>query len=212
MNEPEKKETIFKKPWMQSLIAVVVIFGALAGFLYWQLKSGTVRIDDSVLDAPVVNLSPLAGGTLNALYVKPGDTVAAGAEIALVGTTVVSTKEAGIVSSTPGALGGYYAPGTAVASVVVYADMKVVGTIAENKGLRDIAVGQRATFIVDAFPGKTYAGIVDEIAPSAVVNSVVFSISDTRPTQKFEVKVRFDESAYPELKNGMSAKITVHTK
>ena len=212
MNEPEKKESIFKKPWMQSLIAIVVIFGALIAFLYWQSKSGTVFIEDSLLSAPVVNLSPTAAGTLNALYVKPGDSVAAGAQVALVGTDVVSTKEAGIVSDTPLALGGYYNPGQTVASVVVNGDMEVAGTLDETKGLKDLAVGQRATFTVDAFPGTTYSGIVDEIAPSAVADSVVFSISDTRATQQFVVKVRFDESQYPELKNGMSAKITVYTK
>ena len=212
METPEKKESIFKKPWMQSLIAIVVIFGALVGFLYWQSKSGTVSIEDSLLSAPVVNLSSTSAGTLNALYVKPGDTVAAGAEIALVGTSVVSTKEAGVVSDTPEALGGYYNPGQTVASIVVNGDMDVVGTLDETKGLDKVAVGQRATFTVDAFPGKKYSGIVEEIAPSAVADSVVFSISDTRATQQFDVKVRFDESQYPELKSGMSAKITVYTK
>ena len=212
MNEPEKKQSIFKKPWMQSLIAIVVIFGALIGFLYWQSKSGTVLIEDSLLKAPMVQLSPTSAGTLNALYVKPGDTVAAGAEIALVGTNVVSTKEAGIISDTPEALGGYYTPGQRVATLVVNGDMEVVGTIDETKGLDALAVGQRATFTVDAFKGKTYSGVVDEIAPSAVADSVIFSISDTRATQQFDVKVRFDESQYPELKSGMSAKITVHTK
>jgi multidrug resistance efflux pump len=211
MNEPEKKQSIFKKPWVQSVAAMVLIFGVLAGFLYWQSKAGTVLIENSALEAPVVNLSPTSGGTLNALYVQPGDTIAPGAEIALVGTNIVSSKEGGVVSSTPEALGGYYAPGQSVATIIVTGSMKVAGQIEENKGLENIAVGQSATFVVDAFPGKTYSGIVEEIGATSLNTGVLFSISDKRPTQKFKVTVRFNAADYPELKNGMSAKITVHT-
>lgn len=209
--EEQKKESIFKKPWMQSIILIVIIFGSLGAFLYWQSQKGTILIENSTLVAPVVNLSPTAGGTLNALYVKPGDTVAAGAQVALVGTNVISTKEGGLISDTPEALGGYYNPGQSVVSMVVTSDMKVSGDIEETKGLKDVAVGQRATFTVDAFPGKEYAGIVDEVSVTSNDTGVLFSISDKRPTKKFVVKVRFDVSTYPELKNGMSAKITVHT-
>jgi multidrug resistance efflux pump len=212
MNESQKKESIFKKPWMQSLIAIVVIFGALGGFLYWQSTKDTVFIENSTLNAPIVNLSPTSGGTLNALYVKPGDVIASGAQVALVGTNVVSAKDGGLVASTPEALGGYFNAGQTVASVVVTQDMEVTGQVDETKGLKNLAVGQRATFTVDAFPGKTYSGIVDQISPTSDDTGVLFSISDKRPTKVFDIKVRFDVSAYPELKNGMSAKITVHTK
>ena len=90
--------------------------------------------------------------------------------------------------------------------------MRVVGSIDENKGLDEIHVGQKATFTVDAFGSKTYVGTVDEISSTADDTGVVFSISDKRPTEKFDIKVNFDQAAYPELKNGMSAKITVYTK
>ena len=109
-------------------------------------------------------------------------------------------------------LGSYYAPGETVVSVVDDSQMRVIGEVDENKGLENIAVGERATFTVDAYPGKTYEGIVDEISPVSENTDVVFSVSDKRPTEKFDIKVRFDSSDYPELKSGMSAKITVYTK
>ena len=90
--------------------------------------------------------------------------------------------------------------------------MKVVGQIEETKGLKNIAAGQRATFTVDAFPGKTYEGVVDEVSAVSDDTGVVFDISDQRPVKKFDVKVRFNVADYPELKSGMSAKITVYTK
>ncbi len=210
--EKKKKESIFKKPWLQSLIAVVVIFGALGGFLFWQSVKDTVSIDNSYLDAPIVNFSPTTPGTLNALYVKEGDTVAANIPVALVGSQTVSSKDAGIISYAPSVLGAYLAPGQTVVSVVNNQDMKVIGSVEETKGLKDVKVGQRATFTVDAFPGTTYEGIVDEISPVSSDNGIVFSISDKRPTKKFNVQVKFRVNDYPELKSGMSAKITVHTK
>ena len=212
MEETNKKESIFKKPWMQSLVVIAIVFGLLAAFLVWQTKSTTVFIENSTLVAPVVELSPVVPGVLNALYVKEGDVIAPNTQVALVGSQIVSSVQGGLVSSAPNLVGQYFNPGESVVSVVDTADMEVVGSLEENKGLSKIAVGDHATFTVDAFGGKVYQGIVDEVAPSAEDTGVAFSISDTRPVQKFDVKVRFDVSAYPELRNGMSAKITVSTK
>lgn len=211
-NKKEEKETIFQKPWVKSLLAFVLIFGTLTGFLFWQLNRNTVFIENSYLDAPVINLSPVSPGTLNALYVKEGDYVDANTQVALVGSQIIFTKNAGIIASAPVVLGAYFATGQTVASVVNIGEMKVVGAVEETKGLADLKSGQRAIFTVDAFPGKTYEGILDQVSPVSNDNGIVFSISDKRPIKKFDVKVRFNARQYPELKSGMSAKITVHTK
>jgi multidrug resistance efflux pump len=149
---------------------------------------------------------------LNALYVKEGDKVEANTQIALVGSQIISTKVGGIVASAPNILGSYFSPGQTVVSVVNTSEMKVVGRIDETKGLSSLKIGQRATFTVDTFPGKTYEGVVDEISSISNDNGIIFSISDQRPVKKFEMKVRFNVASYPELKSGMSAKITVYTK
>ena len=212
MKEENKKENIFQKPWIKSLLAFFLIFGTLTGFLLWQMGRNTIFIENSYLDAPVINLSPVSPGTLNALYVKEGDYVDANAQIALVGSQTIFTKNAGIVASAPVVLGAYFAPGQTVVSIVNVGEMKVIGSIEETKGLENLKSGQRATFTVDTFGGKTYEGILDQISPVSNDNGIVFSISDKRPIKKFNVKVRFNVSQYPELKSGMSAKITVHTK
>lgn len=208
----EQKENIFKKPWMHSLISFIVIFGLLAIFLFWQVNKNTVLIENSNLEAPIINLSTTSPGVLNALYVKEGDKVQANSEVALVGSQIISTRDGGIVASAPSILGAYFMPGQTVVSVVNINEMKVVGQIDETKGLSSLAQGQRATFSVDAFPGKVYEGVVDQISPISNENGITFSISDKRPVKKFDVKVRFNIAQYPELKSGMSAKITVYTK
>ena len=145
-------------------------------------------------------------------YLKEGQAVPADAQVALVGSQIISAQDGGIVSSAPEVLGSYFSPGQTVVSIVNNQQMKVVGQIEETKGLKNIKDGQRATFSVDAFPGKTYEGIVDEVSPVSDDTGVVFDISDQRPIEKFDVKVRFNIAQYPELKSGMSAKITVYTK
>jgi multidrug resistance efflux pump len=207
-----KKENLFKKPWVRSLIAFVVIFGLLGVFLFWQEARSTVFIENSNLEAPIINLAPSSPGVLNALYVKDGEQVPANSQVALVGSQIISTQDGGIVSSAPEVLGSYFSPGQTVVSVVNVAQMKVVGQIEETKGLNEIVAGQRATFTVDAFPGKSYEGVVDEVSAVSDDTGVVFNISDQRPVEKFDVKVRFNIADYPELKSGMSAKITVYTK
>jgi multidrug resistance efflux pump len=208
----EKKESLFKKPWIQSLFSFVFIFALLVVFLFWQTNKNTILIENSDLEAPIVNLTPSTPGILNALYVKEGEKVEANSQIALVGSQVISTQNSGIVASAPLVLGAYFMPGQTVVSIVNNQEMKVIGQIDETKGLSSIKEGQRATFSIDAFPGKIYKGVVDQISPVSDDSSIVFSISDKRPVKKFDVKVRFNIADYPELKSGMSAKITVHTK
>jgi multidrug resistance efflux pump len=206
------KPHILKRPWMHSLISFVVIFGLLGLFLFWQVETTTVFIEDSNLEAPIINLAPSSPGILNALYVKEGDMVTDNSPIALVGSETISAKDGGLVASAPVVLGSYFSPGETVVSIVNTSEMKVVGQLEETKGLDEIKVGERATFSVDAFPGKTYEGIVDGISAMSDDTGVLFNISDQRPIEKFDVKVRFNVAEYPELKSGMSAKITVYTK
>jgi len=207
-----KKIHLLKKPWMHSLISFVAIFGLLTVFLFWQVEKNSILIENSDLEAPIINISPTLPGVLNALYVKEGDRVPANSQVALVGSQIISTETGGIVASAPLVLGAYFVPGQTVVSIVNDQEMEVVGKIDETKGLSDVLVGQQATFTVDAFPGKTYKGSVDKISATSDNTSIVFSISDKRPTKTFSVKVRFNLADYPELKNGMSAKITIHIK
>lgn len=209
----ENKETKFKnKPWMQSLFGFIAVVAVLAGFLFWSSHSGRVEVEDAEIDAPKVSVSSTAAGVLNALYVKEGDMVSPNSQIALVGSNIVVTKEGGIVTNVPDILGGYYVPGQSVVSVVVKDKMRVQGSVEETKGLSDLKQGQEVIFTVDAFSGKKYYGIVDEVAETSNDANLAYSISDKRPVKRFYVYVRFNTEQYPELKDGMSAKITIITK
>ena len=89
--------------------------------------------------------------------------------------------------------------------------LRVVGQIDEDKGLTDIKVGDVAKFTVDAFGSKEYDGVVDEIGQTSQT-SVINNIFNQRPTNEFDIYVRFNPARYPELKSGMSARVWVYKK
>ncbi len=212
MIQKSEQKSFFRNPMAQSGVGILVVLLALGGFIFWQQGYGTISIENSQLEAPIINLSSDTAGTLNALYVKEGDTVQANVPVALVGTNIVASKQDGIVTYTSDNVGTYFPPGGTIVSMIHPEDMKVVGALDETKGLDQIKPGQEATFTVDAFGGKTYVGVVDSVGETADDTGVVFDISDKRPVKQFDVKVAFSVANYPELKNGMSAKITVYTK
>jgi multidrug resistance efflux pump len=195
------------------IIGAIVIIGGVGAGLYYYVSSKTIYIDLSQIQAPLINLSPTNSGVLQAMYVNPGDVVTANEPIALVGNQVVEAQTAGEIVTTNNNIGQYMNTMTGQGTVATMIDptqLRVVGNLDENKGLNNIQVGDSATFTVDAFGGQTFKGVVDEVAPTSEQSSVVFNISDQRPTNQFAVYVRFDPTQYPQLKNGMSAKIWVY--
>lgn len=192
---------------------VVLVVGVLGGGLYWYVTGQSVYIDQSVIQAPLINLSPVNSGVLQAVFVKAGDTVTMDEPVAQVGNEIVKAKASGQIVSVDQNIGEFENPLTGQAVVATMVDptqLRVVGHLDENKGLANVAVGDPATFTVDAFGGKQYRGIVDEVSPTSRASDVVFNISDERPTNEFDIYVRFDPAQYPELKNGMSARIWVY--
>jgi len=195
------------------IILGMLIIGAIGGGLYWYVSSKTIYIDLSQISAPLINLSPVNSGVLEAVYVNDGDMVAINTPVARVGNEIVEAKVAGEIVSVDNNIGEYVNTMTGQGTVATMIDptqLRVVGNLDENKGLSDVQVGDAATFTVDAFGSKVYKGVVDEVSQTSNQSDVVFNISDQRPTNQFAVKVRFDPTLYPELKNGMSAKIWVY--
>lgn len=215
MNNEEQKikpipRRLSARGWIAIALLVVAIGAAILA--YFLVTDKRVEIENSTIEAPEINLAPTEGGTLLNMYVKSGDAVTANEVVARVGDELVETKIAGIVTMANADLGAQYAPGQTVVAMIDPTQLRVVGQIDENKGLDRIAVGQYVVFTADAFGSEEFEGIVDEVSPEAQAADIVFQISDKREEQIFDVKVRFDTNEYPELKNGMSAKMWVYTK
>ena len=185
----------------------------IIGTIIFLLKTtDRVFIDDSVITAPVISVSATTNGKLKELDVTEGQLVKKGDVLAVVGSETLRTDTDALVILSNNQVGSTISTQTQLMQMIRPIDLRVTGTLDENKGLKNVRVGQSVSFTVDAFPGKTYWGYVDEVAPSAKTTQLAFSISNERPTQQFVVYARFDTSKYPEIKNGMSAKLTVFTK
>lgn len=191
-----------------TLLVIILLVG---GYYFFQKTQGRIRIDNSLLQAPIINIAPTAPGKLIELDTAEGHSVSNGDVLAVVGTETIHAQNDGLIVSAQNQVGGNVSPAQPIIQMIRTQDLRVAGTIDENKGLNKIKVGQPVSFTVDALPGKTFWGYVDEISPQAKQAQLAFSISSERPTQQFIVYARFDSSSFPDIKNGMSAKMTVYT-
>ena len=196
---------------LRTFLVILVAAALIGGYFFYQLLRNRVSIEDSLIQAPIITISPETPGKILDIKVYEGEKVKRGDGLAIVGTSSLNAYQDGLIVATDNAVGSIASAQTPVVQMINFADMRVAGTIDENKGLDKVKVGQIVSFTVDALPGMTFWGYVDEISPTAKQTQLQFSVSSERPTQQFVVYTRFNAFAYPQIKNGMSAKMTVFT-
>ncbi len=216
--EVTQKESA-KKPVLKRIVestaarviggAIVIIIVIIGGVII-KFQTSRVYTDQADIEAPSITLGPASSGILQKIFVNVGDTVAANTPVAEIDNQIIQTKVAGIITATKEKTGQIVNPSDAVVTMIDPTALRAVAHLDEDKGLSSIKVGQHAVFSVDAFAGKEYDGIVDEISPTSRQGDIVFNISDQRQIQEFDVKIRFSTKQYPELTNGMSAKIYIY--
>lgn len=204
---------ILKNKNFQRIIGCASLLTLIIGiYIFYQGSIGRIHIDKSLIQAPVITIAPSTSGKVREIDVKEGQTVQSGDPLAVVGSETLRADTEGLIISASDLTGSTVNPQTQLIQMIRPVNMRVVGTIDENKGLKDIYIGQVVSFTIDALPGNTYWGFVDEISPSAVSAAFSFSTSTERSVQQFTVYVKFDSAQYPAIKNGMSAKMVVYTK
>ena len=201
---------LIRNIWVIAGVVIVFCASMIAGLLYWNMVQSRIYIENAVVSATQTDLAPQTSGILQQILVKEGDTLPANTVVARVGNELIKTNQAGTIVSVNASIGKLFNPGETVVSMIGSADLRVVGHLDEDKGLQYVHVGQTVVFTVDAFGSEEYYGIVDEVSPSSRQGDIVFNISDQRQTNQFDIKVRFDATRYPDLKNGMSAKIWIY--
>ena len=188
-----------------------IVAGLVIGVYLWKANE-RIYVEKSYIKASKIVLASATGGILNQLLVHSGDRVVQNQIIAQVGNNLVRAKKSGIIINTQDKLGEYFTPGMAVASMIIPDDLRVYAQVEEDKGLKEIKIGQPVIFTVDAFGSQKFVGIVDEISSTARTTDVVFNISDKRENKEYNVKIRFNTTQYSEIKNGMSAKVWIYRK
>lgn len=192
--------------------ALLIIIALLGTVIFFKLTTDRIRIDNSVIQTPVIIVSPSTAGKVQQIDVKEGQAVSSGDTLAVVGSETIRAQTDGLVISATDLTGSTVNQSTQLIQMIRPVNTRVQGTIDENKGLNQIKVGQVVSFTIDALPGKTYWGYVDEISASANAPAFSFSTSTERSTQQFTVYAKYDTFKYPDIKNGMSAKMVIYTK
>ena len=199
-----------KKPAFRIGIVVLIVALIIGGIVYWQITQSSIYVEKSEIYAPVISISSSVPGVLEKVRVSEGDTVGKGTVVAVVGDTQLKTMTSGIIIAVQNTPGQVVTSLDAIVKMIDPTELRVIGHVEEDKGLKDVKVGHDVIFTVDAFDSKQYHGKVDMIVPSARQSDIVFSISDQRQEKQFDVKVKFDINSYPELRNGMSAKMWIY--
>lgn len=209
-SQDSKDEKPFSKKMLGGAAIVFLLAGIAAGFLYFRVAESRVYDENAEIQAPAVKLAPEKPGILREIYVQEGDIIPKNFVVAKVGEELVKAKEAGLVIQAEKEIGKIASASDPVATIINPKELRVVARLEENKGLDRIKIGQRVIFTVDAFGSEEYQGVVDEIGASSRESALTFNISQQRPTREFNVKIRFNINQYPELKNGMSAKVWIY--
>lgn len=83
-----------------------------------------------------------------------------------VGNTSVTTPMSGIVSERPISAGDVVQPGAAMFTVVDPSSMRLEGSV-PAEALNQVRIGAPVTFTVNGYPGRTFAGRVTRVNPTA---------------------------------------------
>ena len=139
------------------------------------------------------------------------------AELNLSYASIVSPVD-GVVGNRTLRVGQYVQAGTQLMSVVPVAGAYVVANYKETQ-LTDVHPGQPVEIGVDMFPGRTYRGRVDSIAPASGQTFALLPPDNatgnfTKIVQRIPVKIRLDASSAVsgDLRPGMSVSPSIDTK
>jgi len=210
LTKREKIERIIYHEIFITVIIVLLISLIVGVFIYYKIDSGRIYIEKASIVAPIISLKSQSPGILEKVFVQVGDKVLANSVVAQVGNKNIVTKVSGVITYVDNVPGQYMNPQNTIVRMYNPKDMRLIGQIQENKGLRNIKAGQSVLFTVDAFGSKKYKGMIEQISPTSRASDIVFSISDKREEQSFNVIAKFDVGKYKELKNGMSARMWVY--
>jgi len=126
--------------------------------------------------------------------------------------TTMTAPMAGIITALPveegevAVIGTMNNPGTKLLTI---ADMSLVEAVMEvdETDVPNVMVGQHATVAIDAYPNKTYSGIVTEVGSSPIARNGVATGTEA---VNFEVKIQLDHPP-PGVRPGFSASADIVT-
>ncbi len=201
----------------------VVLLGAVAlGLTFWYEGQNYVSTNDAQVTAPIAPIGALATGSLASWTATVGQAVQNGQ---VLGTIVpvgakpgaapldVVAPFAGTVLDVSAVAGQTVVPGMVLAYLGELNKTTVTAYVKETQ-IRNVAAGQRVDVTVDALPGTTFTGQVQQIgdATAATFSLLPSATQDgafTKVTQVIPVTVSLG-APVGQLLPGESAEVRIH--
>jgi membrane fusion protein (multidrug efflux system) len=131
--------------------------------------------------------------------------------------TVTKAPATGIVSNMRLQVGEYVKEGTAVFSLIETSPLWVQANLKETE-LTNIALGQSATVVVDAYPDHEWRAVVDSIAPATGAEFALLPPQNAtgnwvKVVQRIPVTLRLERTDdEPALRAGMTVTVSIDTE
>ena len=177
----------------------------------------TITRDTAALDAAVKQVELLNAELAQARATLAHDqAVQHQAELNLSYATITAPVD-GTIGNRTLRIGQYVQAGTQLMSVVPTSALYVIANYKETQ-LTDVRAGQPVDIEVDTFPGRTYHGHVDSLAPASGQEFALLPPDNatgnfTKVVQRIPVKIVLDaEAANGDLRPGMSVQPSIDTK
>lgn len=107
----------------------------------------------------------------------------------------------GVVTGIDAKVGQLASPGTPLVSIIGNGGFEVDAGVSETD-VGKLAIGNKVTMSLDAFPSESFAGSVFYIAPAQ---------TNTQGVISYQIKISFSK-ADPRLKSGLTANVDIQTK
>ncbi|HEY4252264.1 MAG TPA: HlyD family secretion protein [Roseomonas sp.] len=131
--------------------------------------------------------------------------------------TVVRASIAGVVTNVPSLQPGQYLAAATPAFNLVATDHVWIDANPKETELTNVQPGQTVSVTVDTYPGATWHGTVDSIAPASAGSFALLPAQNTsgnwvKVVQRIPMRVRIETPAgLPQLRSGMSVVVSVDT-
>ncbi|WP_115717811.1 HlyD family secretion protein [Gallaecimonas mangrovi] len=184
---------------------------------HWQAQQASLKHDQAALAAAQQQIAILrasldqAHAAMQAASVQQKD-----AELNLSYTQIKAPVD-GVVTQRRARVGGFAQAGQGVLAIVPLKKVYVEANFRETQ-LAHMQAGQPVTLTVDSYPGETFKGHVQNLAPAS--NTVFSAVpahnatgNFTKITQRLPVRIALDlKDGQPTLRPGMSVEVAVDTE
>ncbi len=219
LNEQGNKEKSKKsrKAIILPILIVIVLAAGCAGLYYFSISRNYFSTDNAKVTAKMYTITPNMAGELLEWNAKEGERVDKNQILGRQGVLpYITSPIAGTVVENNGIEGQMVSPATQLA-VVADTDNLYIGVNIEETDIIKIKVGQTVDVKIDAYPGKTFKGVVSDIDRTTQTyfsGTSSFSTSGTytKVTQLIPVKVLIENKDNLPLTFGMNATVKIHIK